>query len=297
MHNGTPRPNRLLLKIFNIKDIRSFALGRCTSCAGRQCLLHTEHALDTLLLKPIIHPSHRRLQPIRMGHTRYRVGTHLQRGRNSNNLAYGIIESFNVIIPIQHITDVEIITLHLGSFEPPTHVVLHHRRFRLPNGRGHGAIRHWRAVRQLRDDELAIQSLILNDFRSKEFPETSRGSLRCAWPIAVIIELAAHVAIFANEINELVSLETFPTCVQYVNPVVGNVGNAGVALHQRLPVQKVLKHLGLKLLDQFQLAATFQLESLELGERSVKVEDGVPFLEKLAFLGTRGQYHGTIRAV
>jgi hypothetical protein len=50
-------------------------------------------------------------------------------------------------------------------------------------------------------------------------------------------------------------------------------------------------------LDKLKLSAALELEALELSQRSVEVENGVPLLEPLAFLLSRRQNHGLVWAV
>jgi hypothetical protein len=51
-------------------------------------------------------------------------------------------------------------------------------------------------------------------------------------------------------------------------------------------------HLGLEDLDELQLPSSLQFKTLELGERAVLIEDGVPFLDQLPLLLAGGQDHG-----
>ena len=65
-----------------------------------------------------------------------------------------------------------------------------------------------------------------------------------------------------------------------------------VARLERLSLEESLKDSGLEDLDDLQLAAPFDLEALQLGQRPVKIEDGVALLELLALLLGGRQDHG-----
>jgi hypothetical protein len=73
--------------------------------------------------------------------------------------------------------------------------------------------------------------------------------------------------------------------------MVGNLRDTFVALLQRRSIKETFKDLRLERLNEFQLASLLEFESLELSQRSVKVEYGTSLLQQLSLFEARRQNH------
>jgi hypothetical protein len=83
-----------------------------------------------------------------------------------------------------------------------------------------------------------------------------------------------------DELQELLVFHLLAASVKHVEPSVGHSSDRGIALNEAGTLQKSapLEHLRLEHLDELELTATLHLETLQLSERSIVLEDGIPLL-------------------
>jgi len=99
-----------------------------------------------------------------------------------------------------------------------------------------GSFGHRRALWLLRDNVLALETLVLDHLISEELCETLGSADRRRLLCAIVIQRAGHASILAEEINQLVVLEITALAVQDIDPVVCDLCHGRVAFFNGLAI-------------------------------------------------------------
>ena len=201
----------------------------------------------------------------------------------------------DVVVPVENRSQLEV--GEAVVLEPLAKEVLLDARLGGEDGHRDRSLGDGRSVRLGRDDESTRESLVSDHLLSEELGESFGGRDRSRLLRSVLGERLGHAAVLGDELDEFVVREAGGLGKEDVEPLVGNGGDRGVALLEVRSEEELLEDLGLERLDELELSAPLDLESLELGEAAVRVEDGVPLLEELVLLLRRREDHRAVRSV
>ena len=262
-------------------------------------VVRAEQVGEFALLELVILLAHHLVEPVGVSDPGARVRDVLQRGGDADDLLDRARQSGLVVVPVEelpHVGDL-VGVAGWGILGPIAEERSGHGGFMLEDGHRHRALRRGRPRGLLGDDVLSLETLIVGDVAADESAETLRRGRRARFPVAVLLEALGHRGRLGDVVDEIFVGEVPALAVEHVQPLVRNLAHSLVHLLQRGPLEELVKHLGLKHLDELELSAAFHLEALELLERAVEVEHGVSFLDEDAFLLGRREDHGLVRAV
>ena len=232
-----------------------------------ECCL--EHVLDGCLLVGVVLLAHHRVQPVRMLDPWHRIGHLLQRCWHRDDLLDSRIEAASVVAPVDDAPQVHVARIQRPILEPSAQIVGLHRNFGIEYGNRYGAFGDWRCRWLVRNDVFASKVCIPYHLVTQELSETPGNSNGCRFLLPVVFEGLGHGLLLGDELEQLLVLHVGATRVENIHPAIRHLSDLGVAGGKIFPfeergVRALTEDLGLEDLDQFELAATLELESLEL---------------------------------
>ena len=281
-------------RIINV-DVRKRLVGVLCSlcrCPGYTALLDTlaakcpcttfvygapEHFGELALLKLVIAGGNPFKEPVGMPDPWHRVWHPLHGGWNCNQLLYHASETLNVVVPVQDGAQVKV--MQRVVTKKFAQVVLLDARLGVEDGDGDSSLCDGSAMRLFGNDKLAGESLVLDHLCTQKFGQSlgRRDSRRLL--AAVLCQRLGHALVLGDQVDQLLVVQRGALGKEYIEPLIGHLCHGCIALDQGGAKEKLFKDLLLKVLDELQLAASFDLKALELGEGAIVLKDSIPLLE------------------
>ncbi|KAI6751731.1 hypothetical protein HG531_006427 [Fusarium graminearum] len=129
-----------------------------------------------------------------------------------------------------------------------------------------------------------VQSLVFDHLFAQEVCETLGGGNTGGFLVAVLLQRLGHASVLRNKLHQLFVCQCCTLAVQHIQPAVSDLCDSSITVSQCFSLEEKLENLLLEDLDELQLTATLHLETLQLSQTAIVVEDSVSFLQILVFL-------------
>mmetsp|Transcript_86936 Transcript_86936/g.241072 ORF Transcript_86936/g.241072 Transcript_86936/m.241072 type:complete len:688 (+) Transcript_86936:687-2750(+) len=245
------------------------------------------------LLEAVVLLSNSLTEPLRNLHARARIGNVLVGSWDANELLKYSAETLLVVLPVDDCPHIEVREGRV--LQPLSQPGLLHLVVRAEDLHGDGTLGAAGVVRLVGDQHVAADAFVLQEaVHTQEIGQSlGRCDLHRLVATACLNRLA-HRLRFREEVDHLIVGHRFALRLDDIQPTICHLADYPVNLFLRIPFEELRENLGLEDLDQAELAAPFDFEALELGERAIKLKDGVTLLEHLVLLCAGWENHGLV---